>query len=263
MLRRDAQKDLGRLVGLAERPTSKLIFGRARCPLASGYIFLWAGCVQRPRSVLGRWTLGVRCWMFKEGPPSNACPLPTVPPVTNMKIPREKSVSCAFAALIMAIFVGRLGSSDARAADTPGSPPVNAEEPKLLVLTESRLQTLIALNQARGTDFTLSGKCVTALRLNSGSNGIQARQLVCQSANEAFAFYQFKETIPGYIFGVRTPDGLFIYYVDGNLDIISFFQQREDHSYVQLPLNDQRRGDLLVIYDTWAKFVDSQPPPGN
>jgi hypothetical protein len=138
------------------------------------------------------------------------------------------------------------------ATPTPSLTP----EKELLTLTPGRLQKLIKANQDKGDDFSINDVFTIALRLPKGTL-TSGRQVGTKFGTTTIIFFQSRN-LDGYIFGVQTDVGVFIFYVDKSLNFISAAKKLTGKEVVAVSDNDEAKHDLALVLDRWAQVLDKQ-----
>jgi len=142
-------------------------------------------------------------------------------------------------------------------------PSETQSSPSLRPLTNETLQKMIRKNQETGADRLLSSTVVISLSLDPAGNEILTRQLGYTWSDPQKVFFYQSLKFDGYVFSAKTKDGMFAYYVDKDLKLISAASRPNGESAFKPRDLNVAKSDLPVIFDTWANIMDAQQVVSN
>lgn len=174
----------------------------------------------------------------------------------SSKPPVSSAVPALFTAALLALAL----AGNAIAADVPTmmAPVAAAPEgpaPALLPLTEARLQKIILVNQANGLDQIIAEPFAVALHLANGSEKIIGHQTLIDLGANKIIFSQLKGSADGYTVGLVASDGVYIFRLDKNLNLVASAKKMIGADVVSIP-EDQARKNLAVVFDMLAHIAD-------
>jgi hypothetical protein len=167
--------------------------------------------------------------------------------------------SSAWPALVAAAIFGLVVSQMAAAADVPMARapegPASGLPSQLRPLTEARLQKIILLNQANGLDQFITEPFAIALQLSKGGQKIVGRQTLIDLGTNKVIFNQLKGNLDGYTVGLVASDGIYVFRLDKNLNLIAAARKMLGADVAVVP-EEQARPNLAVVFDLLAQVAD-------
>jgi hypothetical protein len=169
-------------------------------------------------------------------------------------------VSSAVSALFTAAIFATAVSDVALGADVPMArapeAPVSQLPNQLRPLTEARLQKIIVLNQLNGLDQFISEPFAIALQLSKGGEKIVGHQTLIDLGANKVIFNQLKGNLDGYTVGLVANDGIYVFRLDKNLNLIAAARKMLGADVAVVP-EDQARPNLAVVFDLLAQVADN------
>ena len=98
--------------------------------------------------------------------------------------------------------------------------------------------------------------------MTKGDEIILGRLYIPDTNPDKFLFFQPTGNLNGYFLGVATADGLFVFYVDKSLSLISAAQKLKGKDAVAVSVSDDHvKKNMNLAMDCWAGIADDADTP--